>query len=985
MSDNNLGVKDEFFESMLSDFLDESCELLEQLNENLLRLDEWASELVEGETARCDEDLMNEMFRAAHSFKGLSGMLGLEDINNLTHKIENVFDAARNDQLAINSDVVELIFQSVDRLVGMVECLKDPNADKVECEGVLADIQTLLETSGVERGKSSQEDTEAAFAAAMEEAARAPSATETNDSASTDDTTAAPEDSANDLFAKIVDDENISPKYLSIFIDEAESSLDDLTEGLLASEGECGVESLLITCHRIKGSAASIGLNRAARLAHYMEDLLQELQQSSGQFTPDMADAMLRCADSLRTYVDGLKSGDTTEDDFELVCQELLTARTKSTTQPGDEPVQEPATETSKSQADDSQPASELSDATLATISAAAPAGTTTAVGQITFEAGLPLVGLKAQLAFEKISQAGQVFFCQPTEAELEDAEELTTLTFGVATEEDASALHNRLRIDGIASVDIRVLEGSSSSAHKEVEVAPKAQDTPEATNVSAETASPSPQEIATANTPTAADKTSRAAVSTTAAAKPAETVRVDIDRLDQLMNLAGQLVINKARFSQIGDHLKHFTASKQGAHSLSNAFSTLDRLGTAVDTYAEKPCMHPDFESLSSHARRIRADLESVQREVDQYTQMRTSVNELLEAVHQLDRVADGIQKSVMDTRMVPVGPLFNRFKRVIRDITRDNGKDIRLEIRGEKTELDKRMIDELGDPLIHMIRNSADHGVESPEDREAAGKPRQGTVTLDAYHRGNSIVIQICDDGKGLAPEKIRAKAIEKGIISQADADKLTQHQMFQLIWEPGLSTAEKVTQVSGRGMGMDIVRSKIEELSGAVELDSTVGVGTTITIKLPLTLAILPSLLADIDGDVFAMPVESVVEIVRVEPKDISTVHGQTTACVRGRIVSVVALDKLFTWNQPATNAAEKSNDDTTLVIVGSEGQEIGLVVDDLLGEEDIVIKSMAENYQNVTGVAGASILGDGRVSLILDVNALVESASHKSTVS
>jgi two-component system chemotaxis sensor kinase CheA len=374
---------------------------------------------------------------------------------------------------------------------------------------------------------------------------------------------------------------------------------------------------------------------------------------------------------------------------------------------------------------------------------------------------------------------------------------------------------------------------------------------------------------------------------------------------------------------------------------------------------------------------------MEAIQRQMQQYDHVRTSINELLEAVHQLDRVSDGIQKCVMDTRMVPIGPLFTRFKRVVRDISRSNNKEIRLVIHGENTELDKRMIDELGDPLIHIIRNSADHGIELPEVRTAAGKPAEGTIELDAMHRGNSIVIQIKDDGKGLDSAKIRAKAVQKGLMSQADADALTDQQAYQLIWEAGLSTAEKITEVSGRGMGMDIVRSKIEDISGTVELDSQPGVGTTITIKLPLTLAILPSLLAEIDGNVYAVPVETVSEIVQVAKDDITRVHSLDTAIVRGRVISLVRLSQLFEWNQPCIEDTElEASDDITLVIVGSDGKEIGLVVDKLIGEEDVVIKSLAENYRNVEGVAGASILGDGRVSLILDVGALVERSSFVS---
>jgi two-component system chemotaxis sensor kinase CheA len=316
-----------------------------------------------------------------------------------------------------------------------------------------------------------------------------------------------------------------------------------------------------------------------------------------------------------------------------------------------------------------------------------------------------------------------------------------------------------------------------------------------------------------------------------------------------------------------------------------------------------------------------------------------------------------------------------------VIRDITRTNGKDIRLEILGEKTELDKRMIDELGDPLIHMVRNSADHGIERPEARLAAGKPAQGVITLNAFHRGNRIVIQVTDDGKGLDPDRIRQKAIDRGLVNQGDAERLSSQQIYNLIWEPGFSTAEQVTEISGRGMGMDIVKSKIEELNGTVDIESVPGQGATLTIKLPLTMAILPSLMAEVGDGIFALPIESVVEIVRFGADKVNTVHGVPTATVRGRVVSIARLDELFAWNGDGAAKGVGASTDITMVILGSEGRELGLTVDRLLGEEDIVIKSLADNYRHVTGIAGASILGDGRVALILDIAALVEAAKRR----
>ena len=460
----------------------------------------------------------------------------------------------------------------------------------------------------------------------------------------------------------------------------------------------------------------------------------------------------------------------------------------------------------------------------------------------------------------------------------------------------------------------------------------------------------PAPRQVAETPAAEAAPK-SRAAETS----KPTETLRVDIERLDQLMNLAGQLVINEARFAQIGEKLKGALSNRRSARVFNRAFSALEKMTAGDGRWDDAAHVQAEMSNFRVQARSMRHDLEAVRCDLEILDQVRGSLNDLFESVHQLDRVSDGIQRSVMEMRMVPIGPLFNRFKRVVRDITHGNGKSVRLVINGEKTELDKRMIDELSDPLIHLVRNAADHGIELPEDREAAGKPREGTVTLDAFHRGNSIVIRVSDDGKGLDIERIRRKAIQNGLISEADAEKMTPRQIHALIWAPGLSTAEKVTEVSGRGMGMDIVKSKIDDLNGIVEIESELGRGTTISIKLPLTLAILPSLMVRIDDDVFAMPLESVVEIVRLKPSDLSTVCRQWTARVRGRVISMVRLRDVFSWAGAATARDAGVDDEVTLVILGQMGREIGLVVDHVLGEQDIVVKSLAENYRNLPGIA------------------------------
>ncbi|OHB66529.1 MAG: hypothetical protein A2V70_05215, partial [Planctomycetes bacterium RBG_13_63_9] len=782
MSDLDATGQDELLDGLLGDFLDESDQLLRQLTDNLLQLDGWVRSLENDHHQHCDEQLLNEMFRSAHSLKGLSAMLGLDDINNLTHKIENVFDAARKRELTVGSDVVELMFMGVDQLVALIDVLKDPSADPVESDAVLDGIHQLLESAGAARERTSQADAERLLADAPEPSDGEPPPAAEQDR-STEQGCSAELTPETDPFDNVQDENQISDKYLSIFVDEANLALDSITEALLAVEGGGNGErlkTLLVTSHLIKGSAAAVGLHRAAKMAHLMEDLLEGLMDAGGMLTSDMVDAMLKCTDALRQYVAASGSRVTPSDNFGEVARNLLAAASMAA--PGTDDSVDPGTDRSSAEA--------VSNGT-----------------------------------------------------------------------DDAAA---EMRCEPIA---------------------------------------------ANSCTPSADPVLPAKAKSPESGSRPTETVRVDIERLDYLMNLVGQLVINKAQFFQIGDQLKAVGNRRRSVQRLGKAFSESDKMSR--DTLAET----------------------------------RDLVRDLFEAIHQLDRVSNDIQQTLMETRMVPIGPLFTRFKRVIRDITRANGKDIQLVICGEKTELDKRMIDELGDPLIHMVRNSADHGIESPEEREAAGKPRQGTVTLDAFHRGNSIIIRVSDDGKGLDTDGILQKCLKKGILSEADAAKMTPQQINQMIWEPGLTTATKVTEVSGRGMGMDIVRSKIDALSGIVDVESVPGQGTSMTIRLPLTLAILPSLMVDVGGDVFAMPLEAVTEIVTVGKKDLSTVHGLRLARVRGRVISLVTLNDVFSSPCPEGPAAVGQLDEITLVVVGDECREIGLAVDRVIGEEDVVIKSLA----------------------------------------
>ncbi|UUO08765.1 chemotaxis protein CheA [Blastopirellula sp. J2-11] len=992
-------VQDEFFDNLLSDFLDESAQLIDRLNDNLLELDEWAKLAAEDSTAVLDADLVNDMFRSAHSVKGLSAMLGLPSINCLTHNVENIFDAARRDELKVTAHVVEIVFNSVDLLSAMLHELRENASDDVPCEDMIEQIKAVLNEAGCAREQTSQADAES-FLGGDDAASEAEAEANAESEAGQIEIAAAAicaEVAA--MFEGVTDEAEVPAKYVSIFIDETEMAVDELSDILVSIDSEVAeavTRTLLVTSHRIKGSAASIGLNRPARLAHVMEDILQEIRDDGGVVSGELADALLPCIDGFRIYVQQLKEGACKTDSFEQLTIDLLMAwRGRKSAIPHFELPPVPA-------------ALPMPSGEEVTTSLVKDRDFDDEEGyriDLTFDQNLPLSTLKAQLLLEKVSRIGEVHDSVPTYEELDHLEHVERLMIEVSTDESLESLYSLVDVSGVVSAKIiaKVEASQPEPPHKAdappankveskvVDPAPQAppiaklDETPVVPASPAKVSAAAPTKVAAAApkpaNPAASSEAAARPKTADASTKPAETLRVDIERLDQLMNLAGQLVINRARFEQLSDGLRNALPRKSAQHKMNNVCSLSSKLLQMVDSVDERSAKgQGEWNAIKSHIRMLHADLESISQETVRYQAMRSRSNELHEAVHQLERVSDGIQKCVMDTRMVPIGPLFGRFKRVVRDVSRTNGKEIRLEISGEKTELDKRMIDELGDPLIHMVRNSADHGIESPEVRVANGKSPQGTIKLDAFHRGNSIIIQVTDDGKGLDPTLILRKAIDRGIVDPAEADKMNNQQIFQLIWEPGFSTAEKITEISGRGMGMDIVRSKIENVNGVVEVDSTPGKGATFTIKLPLTMAILPSLMTRINGETFALPIESISEIVRVPRQEFGTVQGVLTASIRGRVVSVVRLDELFDGvRPPATDTIDAT--DATVVVIGQEGRELGLAVDDLLGEEDIVVKSMAENYENVVGLSGACIRGDGRVALILDPSAMIDAASQR----
>jgi two-component system chemotaxis sensor kinase CheA len=342
----------------------------------------------------------------------------------------------------------------------------------------------------------------------------------------------------------------------------------------------------------------------------------------------------------------------------------------------------------------------------------------------------------------------------------------------------------------------------------------------------------------------------------------------------------------------------------------------------------------------------------------------------DLAESSALLARTTNEIQESIMKVRMVPIGGVFDRFPRMVRDLAKTRKKEVTLEINGGETDLDKTIVDEVGEPLMHLVRNCVDHGIEDPDVREKNGKPRVGTLQLNAYHEGNQVIIEIVDDGGGIPIEKVRAKAIKQGILSETD--RPTDREIMELIFAPGFSTAEQITDISGRGVGMEIVKKNITRLNGAFEVDSAVGKGTKFTIKLPLTLAIIQALLVRVADELYSIPLDAVIESQRISIADVRTVHGGEVITLRGQVVPLIRVGEFFELSNP------RDPDKVMIVIVGLQGRQVGLVVDSFQGEQEIVIKPLSEVIGAIPGISGATILGNGSISLILDVHSLVTTA-------
>ena len=680
-------------------------------------------------------------------------------------------------------------------------------------------------------------------------------------------------------------------QYMDMFLDESHEHLQSLNEGLLRLEENMeeidAVNDIFRNAHTLKGMSATMGFAKIAELTHEMEDVLDLVRKSQLKLNEDIMDTLFKCLDSLEQMVDSVGNGEAEDvvDVSDLVAK--LSSISKGTPAPAADGAAAAAPAAASSGGDAAAGATlDLDDIDLDVMKKAKEAGMNLFHIKVTLMETCVLKAARSVMVMHALDEVGDVLKSIPPAEDLEQEKFERSFDVLIATSGDAEAMQNA--VDTVSEIeDVAVTAVDPDKVGKEAAPAPAA--APAAAAPAAK-AAPAPKKEA--GKPAAAPAKKQ---------HQSQSVRVDIEKLDTLMNLMGELVINKVRLEQIGQ-----------THRLSD----------------------------------------------------------LMETLEQMDRVTGDLQNIVMKVRMVPVSAVFNRFPRMVRDVSKELGKEINLTIEGEETELDRTVIGEIGDPIMHLLRNSLDHGVESPDKREAKGKPRTGEVGLIARHEGNNVVIMITDDGAGIDANKIRRKAVEKGMISQSEADSLDDADAVRLIFLPGFSTAEQITDISGRGVGMDVVRSKIEALSGHVDVETHIDEGSVFKIKLPLTLAIIQAMLVRVQEEMYAIPLTSIDSTINIEPSDIQTVQNKEVIVLRGEIIPIIRMEEAL--QVPHT----KDSDEHFVVVVHAGEAKAGIVVDNLIGQQEIVIKTLGNLFAGLKLFGGATVLGDGRVALILDVATMIQ---------
>ncbi|WP_312103701.1 chemotaxis protein CheA [Lachnoclostridium sp.] len=691
-------------------------------------------------------------------------------------------------------------------------------------------------------------------------------------------------------------------QYLEIFIDETKEHLQSLNEHLLIlekePENEDTINEIFRSAHSLKGMAGTMGYKRMQRLTHDMENVFSEIRAGKMKVKAELVDVLFKGLDALESYLDRIitSADEGTEDNEDII---------KSLNRILDEGVKAQDTSDSKEEISNSvvsaaaitsviespQADIALADHELRAVEKMLEEGGHAYSLTVYIQESCILKAARAFLVFKALEELGDIIKSKPEVQDIEDEQFDLDFSVVLLTKESMSKVEKVISgVSEINGVDISEIIVPKSE-HKE-ETFNEAEQNRDQKSLSKDSSN------AKSVAATAKQKES---------AKPVvnRSVRVDIEKLDDLMNLVSELII-----------------AKNGLVSMNGTETKSDAMG---------------------------------------------GFNEQIEY---LERITTNLHQSVMKVRMVPIESVVNRFPRMIRDLSKKLDKKMELYMTGEDTELDRTVIDEIGDPLMHLLRNAADHGLESNEERISLGKPETGSIFLDAYQEGNNVVIEVRDDGSGINVEKIKRKAIDKGTITEEQAAAMTDKEIIDLLFRPSFSTAEVISDVSGRGVGLDVVKTKIETLGGSIETKTTLSKGSNFIIRLPLTLAIIQALMVELGTEKYAIPLGSIETIENVATKEIKYVQSKEVIHLRGNVIPLIRLNKIL--DVPETN---KETEDLTVVIVKKGDKLAGLVVDNLIGQLEIVIKSIGKYINNSKMISGATILGDGEIALILDVNSLV----------
>ena len=698
-------------------------------------------------------------------------------------------------------------------------------------------------------------------------------------------------------------------QYLEIFIDETNEHIQSLSDNIMALEQEPDnkdvVNEIFRAAHSLKGMAGTMGFKRMQHMTHDMENVFQEVRNDTIKVDSDMIDLLFQCLDAIEGYLENIKeTSDEGTNDNEAIIQKLngFLQHAEAAAQQGAEAA--PA-ETESAPANDAPETvdakkfaeAELNDSDKKKIKEALDNGQHVYGMTVYIQKDCLLKAARAFLVFKAVEEFAEIIVYSPSSQDIEDEKFENDFSIFFTTDVELEKVLNAAK--AVSEIENAVADEVTAQLLKEDA---QAEPEPQTTAVEEQkTEAPAPAPAAKAASKPSASQKKQSGKPVTS-----RTVRVDIEKLDALMNQVSELIIAKNSLVSL---------------------SSNNAAGMQNQSYQEQ--------------------------------------------IEYLERITTGLHESVMKVRMVPIESVVNKFPRMIRDLSRSLNKKMELVMTGEETELDRTVVDQIGDPLQHLLRNSADHGLESEELRIERGKPEVGTIRLKAFQEGNNVIIEVGDDGNGIDTEAVKAKAVERGLVTPEQAEKLSDKEIIDFLFMPSFSMAKKITDISGRGVGLDVVKSNIEALGGDVEVKSVYGEGSTFTVRLPLTLAIIQALMVIIGGEKYAIALGSIVSIEDIPITEIKYVEAKEVINMRGTVIPIIRLNQLLDIAPP-----EEDLESLTIVIISKGDKKVGLVVDDLMGQQEIVIKSLGSYIDNSTKIiSGATILGDGEVALILDVNTLM----------